>query len=291
MSLDQFINLLAMLTLMQMMVTIGLDVTPNQLLASARDWRTVLRALLANYVLVPAAAVGLLMGFKASPLVAVGFMIAAVCPGAPYGPPFTALAKGDQVKAVGLMVILAGSSALVAPILLLLLLPLVAGNEPVSVNAGKMVGTLALTQFLPLIAALRLRQKRPLWALAIQPVFKKLCTALNVLLLILILITQMELLSEIRFRGYLGMLLLLTSSIIAGWCVGGPGGKNRKTMSIATAVRNAGVTLAIATSSFPGTAAVTAATAYGLFQTIAVAMIAVAWGRRTTSALTHESPK
>ncbi len=291
MSLDQFINLLAMITLMQMMVTIGLDATPAQLLASARDWRNVLRALLANYVLVPAAATGLLIGFNASPWVAAGFMIAAVCPGAPYGPPFTALAKGDQVQAVGLMVILAGSSALLAPILLLLLLPLVAGDEPMDINIGKMVGALALTQFLPLIVALALRHQRPLWALAIRPASRKLSAALNIFLLGLILIVQMELLAEIRLKGYAGMLLLLTFSLAAGWCVGGPGGRNRKTMSITTAVRNAGVTLAIATSSFPGTAAVTAATAYGLFQTIAVAMLAVAWGRTAASALTHENPK
>jgi hypothetical protein len=39
------------------------------------------------------------------------------------------------------------------------------------------------------------------------------------------------------------------------------------------------VTLVIAVASFPGTPAVTAATAFGLFQTILVALIALAWGR------------
>ena len=51
------------------------------------------------------------------------FLICAVCPGAPYGPPFTGMAKGKVGVAVGLMVILAGSSALVAPLLLHGLLP------------------------------------------------------------------------------------------------------------------------------------------------------------------------
>ncbi len=52
-----------------------------------------MRGLIGSYVLVPLAAVGLLILFHAHPLVAAGFPMAAVCPGAPYGPPFTGLAK------------------------------------------------------------------------------------------------------------------------------------------------------------------------------------------------------
>ena len=50
-------------------------------------------------------------------------------------------------------------------------------------------------------------------------------------------------------------------------------------MAITTAVRNVGVGLVIATSSFPGTPAVTATLAFALFQTILLAMVALAWGR------------
>jgi hypothetical protein len=52
-------------------------------------------------------------------------------------------------------------------------------------------------------------------------------------------------------------------------------------MVMATAVRNVGVALVIATASFPGTKAVAAATAFALFQTLAVALAALAWGRLT----------
>src|SRR5215475_6172448 len=133
MTVDRLVNLLAAVTLFEMMVTIGLGVTVAEITGVARDWRTVARAGLANYVIVPAAAVALLLLFGAAPLVAAGFLIAAVCPGAPYGPPFTGMAKGNVTRAVGLMMVLAGSSALLAPLLLRLLLPLVAGDRPVDV--------------------------------------------------------------------------------------------------------------------------------------------------------------
>ena len=47
----------------------------------------------------------------------------------------------------------------------------------------------------------------------------------------------------------------------------------------ATSVRNVGVSMVIATGSFAGTKAVTAATAFALFQTIVMALVALGWGR------------
>jgi BASS family bile acid:Na+ symporter len=279
MNINQWINLLATVTLMEMMLTIGLGVTIAQLLAVGRNWRVVLRAMLANYVVVPAAAIGLLLLFKATPMVAAGFVIAAVCPGAPYGPPFTSLAKGNVITAVGLMVILAGSSAIVAPLLLRLLLPLVAGGQELQVNAVKMVMTLAVSQFLPLCAGLFVCQKRPALAAKLKKPAGRLCTLLNLALLGIILSVQFRMLAQIRLAGYVGMLSLVTLALLAGWIFGESSSSNRKTMAVTTAVRNVGVALVIASSSFAGTAAVTAATAYGLFQTVAIALLALGWGR------------
>ncbi|MBA2117686.1 prepilin peptidase [Bremerella alba] len=43
--------------------------------------------------------------FQPHPMVAAGFLLFSVCPGAPYGPPFTAIAKVDTLVSVGLMVV------------------------------------------------------------------------------------------------------------------------------------------------------------------------------------------
>jgi ACR3 family arsenite efflux pump ArsB len=158
MSIDRLINLGVTLTLIELMVTIGLGVTFAQVAHVARNGRLVAQATLANYIFAPAAAVALMMVFHPHPMVAAGFLMAAVCPGAPYGPPFTAMAKGNEPVAVGLMVILAASSAIVAPLLLFLLLPLVAGSEDLRVNAAKIVTNLLVCQLLPLCIGLLLRQ-------------------------------------------------------------------------------------------------------------------------------------
>lgn len=282
MTVDRLINILAAITLIEMMVTIGLGVTLSDVLRVVRSWGLVVRAVLANYLLVPAAAVGLLLLFHANPMVAAGFLVVAVCPGAPYGPPLTAMAKGNVPVSVGLMVVLAGSSAIFAPLILQFLLPLMAGDTPLRISVGKMVGTLLAVQLLPLCVGLLVRQKRPALADRLRKPAQVLSLALNFLTLAVILIVQFRMLTETRLISYVGMLFLLIATIVAGGVAGGRSSENRKAMVITTSVRNVGVSLVIVTGSFPGTAAITAATVYALFQTIVMVLVALVWGRITT---------
>ena len=59
------------------------------------------------------------------------------CPGAPHGPPFTAIAKGNAAVSVGLMVILAAASSIVASMLLHVLLPLMSGERTAKSQCGQ----------------------------------------------------------------------------------------------------------------------------------------------------------
>jgi len=279
MSIDKLINVMATLTLLEMMVMIGLGVSLSQITNVAENFRLVIRALIGSYVLVPLAAVGLLLAFHTHPLVAAGFLMAAVCPGAPYGPPFTGLAKGNVPVAVGLMVILAGLSALMAPLLLQFLLPIVASHETLKTDVLKMVGTLLISQFLPLCIGLAIRQKRPALAQRMEGPAKKLSTLLNLLLVAVILTAQFHMLESISARGFFGMFLLVVATFVIGWVVGGADVPTRRAVTAATSIRNVGVSLVLVTGSFPGTPAVSAATAYALFQTILLALIFLGWGK------------
>jgi BASS family bile acid:Na+ symporter len=276
---DKLINVLVTITLIEMMVAIGLSVTFVDLLGVARNWCLVARAALANYVCVPAVTVGLLLLFDAHPMVAAGFLILAVSPGAPYGPPFTAIAKGNVAIAVGLMTILAGSSAIIAPMLLHYLLLLVSGSNQLRVDATRIAGTLLVTQLLPLCAGVAVRQRRPALADRLQKPANLVSKVLNLVMVGLILVAQFHLLAEIRPRGFVGMLVLLIASWAAGWLLGGPETGSRKATTLTTSLRNVGVGLVIATGSFPGTPAVTAALAYGLFEILGSLLLALWWGR------------
>lgn len=276
MSVDRLVNLLATVALMGLMLTIGVGVTFSQLATITSDWRGILRALVANYLLVPVAAVVLVWLFDPSPLVAAGVMVVAVCPGAPYAPPFTATARGDVLLAVALMVLLTASSAVAAPVLLGILVPMVSGSGASGVDTVAVLKALAIAQFLPLCAGLATASYAPTIAARLKPGLERASLVLNVALIGTILVVQFPMLAEVRFRGYVGMVLLLAVSALAGWMVGGPGGTRRRTFAITTAVRNVGVGLMIATTAFPGTPAVTFTTAYGVVQTVVIGMVVLA---------------
>lgn len=282
MTTDQLVSIVVTIALIELMVTVGLGVRLADVLGVIRNRRLVLQAALANYVCVPTVTVGLLLLFHAEPMIAAGFLITAACPGAPFGPPFTALAKGNLADAVGLMVLLAASSAVLAPLLLRFLLPPMTSDNTLNVNAVKMVLTLLVVQIVPLAAGLALRELRPNLADKLLKPAKLLSPLLNLAVIGLILAVHFRTVLAVRPRGYVGMLALVIALLASGWLLGMPGSDRRKAMAITTAVRNVGLGLVIAASSFPDSPAVTATLVFGLFQTVAVALISVAWGRRSS---------
>jgi bile acid:Na+ symporter, BASS family len=279
MSLDRLTNILVTITLIEMMVLIGLRASFAELLQTIRDWRLLARAAAANYLLVPAVAVALLLAFGANPMVAVGFLVLAACPGAPFGPPFAGLARANVPLAVGLMVILTSSSALVSPLLLQVLLPWVAGGEAPHIDLLGIVRALLVTQLLPLLLGLALRHWRPRLAERLLKPFELISKMLNLSVVVLILASQFPMLMEIRLRGFAGMLMLLAATLIIGWLAGGAGSENRRTMALTTALRNVGVGLVIVTGNFAGTPAVSAALAYGIVEVFGSLLVALCWGR------------
>jgi len=273
------IALLNVAALFTMMLSMGMQVRFEAVLASARRTRLLMFGLLANYVLVPAATVGLLFLFQANPLVSVGFLILGVCPGAPLGPPITAVAKGDVPWAVGMMLILSGLSAFLSPALLRMLVTWIAPAGDLQINYLAIVRTLLLIQMLPLALGLWIHHAAPGLT---EGIIKPVGFLANVLLLALIgliVAVQYQTLAAIRLRGWTGMSLLLLASLAIGWLCGGPDLATRKAMALTTAIRNAAVALVIVTSNYADTPAVTAVVAYSLISTIGALSLALLFGK------------
>jgi bile acid:Na+ symporter, BASS family len=251
-------------SLVTMMLSMGLRVTGGELLASARPARRLVLGLVANFVLLPAVTVGLLYVFHAGPMIAVGFLILASCPGAPVGPPITAIARGDVPWSLGMMLILAALSTLLTPALLSVLLPWVAPATDLRVDYGGIIRILLITQLLPLALGLGFRRVRPRWAGRLERPVGLLANVLLLALVGAIVVTQFGMLAAIRPRGWFGMGLLLAAGLGLGWACGGPRNASRRALAVTTATRNVALGLVIVGSNFAGTPAVTAVVAFGL---------------------------
>jgi bile acid:Na+ symporter, BASS family len=270
------IKLLNVVALAAIMLAIGLSVRFEQVAASLRRTRLVVLGVVANFVLVPLVTVALLHCFQAQPLVSAGFLILAVCPGAPVGPSFTSFAKGNVSIATGAMVALAGLSAVLAPTLLTVLLRWIVPASELTFDYLGIVKILLVTQLLPLGVGLAAHEWLPKLADRIARPLALLANNLLLALVGLILSAQYETLLAIRWLAWLGMLILLLASLIIGWCCGGSNRGARRALAVTTGVRNTAVGLAIATTIFAGTPAVTAVVAYALvaiFGTLAFAVV------------------
>jgi bile acid:Na+ symporter, BASS family len=215
-------------------------------------------------------------------MAAAGILILAVCPGAPYAPPLTALARGGTATSVGLMVILAGSSVVIAPLLLFFLLPPTTGGAGLHVEPLRLLGAIMATQLLPLCCGLAVNHWRPDWAARWLAPATAIGKVLNTATLAVMLISQFPRLLDIKPGGILAMLILLGVSLGAGWSAGGRRDQDRRALALTTTIRNVGLGLVIASSTFAGTSAVATVMIYGLLQLLGSFLLAL-WWRRTPS--------
>src|SRR5262249_46841481 len=110
------------------MLALGFSLTVAQIVNPLRDLNLVIRALLANFVLVPVAAYALKTFLPIGESYGIGLMLLATAAGAPFLPKLVQLARGDVALGVGLMVLLMIVTVAYIPIVLPLVLPGVSIN-------------------------------------------------------------------------------------------------------------------------------------------------------------------
>jgi BASS family bile acid:Na+ symporter len=261
---DLFFPLLVTVTLAEMMFAMGLKLSFTQLAEPIRSNRwLVYRSVLANYILVPALTLLVIWVFQADPLVAAGLLILGVSPAAPYGPPFTVIARGNLALSTALMVILAASSALLAPLLLQLLLPLISvGDLTIRIDPLKLTGTLFVIQLLPLCLGLAIGQWKPALSARLQKPATLVSKILNLLMITAIAMAQFKVIMGTGLKELILMMILVAGGILVGWLLGWPGRQNRVTSSVIAGMRNMSLSMGIAATSFPGSPVMTTILAY-----------------------------
>jgi BASS family bile acid:Na+ symporter len=281
---DLIVNLLNLIALFGLMTATGMQVKFSDLAEAAKEKRSVILGLIANYVVVLLLTIGLLLACQTDPMVSAGFLVLAVCPGAPVAPPLTELARAKVIVSVGLMLVLAASSAVLSPILLVLAYSWMYPGSILNIDYFSIVKVLLIAQLIPLIAGIAINQWAPkVSAVVAKPIggFAKL---LFIAVLVLAVIGQYRAFGQVHLRGWAAMLLLLVASLAAGWFCGSKGISGRKALALTTATRNGGVGLVIVLSNFAGTPAVAAVVVYTVVSVLGCAVLAAIWRRSALQA-------
>src|SRR5215468_2515174 len=236
----------AMLTfVLSSMLSMGLSLTVAEILAPLRNYRLIALALLANFVLMPFAALGIARLLRLDEPLGIALLLLGTASGAPFLPLLARISKGNLAFSVGLMVLLMVVTVGYMPLVLPLLL------EGVSVDPMKIGRSLVFLMMLPLAIGLLVKARLSGLATKAQPSLGRLSLLSLVLLIVLLLITNMQnVLSLYGTRGVLASILFIAAGSAIGWVLGGPQSDSRGVMALGTAQRNIAAALVVGGQNF-----------------------------------------
>lgn len=242
---------LALIFVVSTMLSVGLQLNLGDISTSLNDRRWLVRALLANFVLLPglAFAVANLLQLDA-PLTA-GLLILATAPGGPVLIKLVTLAKADTALAVGLLLVLLVASVFTQPLILPLLL------ENVQISSQAIALTLILSVLLPLLSGLGLKARRPDLAEQLyHPVHKVSNLSSLLTLIVLPAAYWQELVAISGGLAFPAAALFLLLAAAGGWLLGGPNAGPRRVLSLNCIQPNLSAAVVIASQNFSDPAVV-----------------------------------
>lgn len=266
------------------MVELGLTITLGQVMAPLKNMQLVARSIMANFLVVPLLAVGVAKAMRLEEPFAVGLLLLALAPGAPFIPKVVQVARGNRAFATGLMVLLMVGTAIDLPLLLPRML------VGVEIDAWQIERSLFLLMLLPLFIGLAVHAKfrsLPAWLLSSLGLIANV-SGLVVLVLIMVFNSQ----SVLKLFGtgaiFAGLVFVVLSALV-GWLFGGSDRAIRDALGVGTGLRNVGAALLIGAKNFsdPRVNVMVIVTALvGLFVLLPTA---IALGRRAKATMSLES--
>lgn len=215
------------------MISAGLSFTVRDLVAPLREPDRVIRAVVANFVLVPLLAAGLARVLALGPPEATGLVLLGAAAGAPFVIKLIAIAAGDLALGTSLLVLLVPLTVIAMPLIVPLLAPQVAASP------AAIAPPIALTLILPLALGLVVSQYAPRPRRWLQALARPLSTtALVALLASTLALNVRELVDIVASRTIIAILALLAGSFLIGFAVASPRRERRIVLAFGTAQRN-----------------------------------------------------
>ncbi len=268
------VKYLVMVSVMFLMLGVGMRTAFGEVISVARQYRLVMRGVLANFLVVPLLFYVALNLLPFSPDVVIGVLIMAAVPIAPMVPPFVGMAKGDVPYAVGLMTIVALLCVPLTPLILILCLPVSEGGLDLDILA--IIQTLLTAQLIPIGVGMAINHLSQRWTeklLKIVPTIGQVGLVISVALIVAV---QGKLIIGLGVMPNLAALLFTILCLVVGiLMMKGETAERKRSLGIATTIRNVALGLLIVNSNYPGTSAVAIVLVFAVFSMV----VALAYGK------------
>jgi BASS family bile acid:Na+ symporter len=272
------VKLATIFVLVSLMLNAGLQSNRDHLLAVLRDYSLIGRALLANFIIVPILGVLAVRLFGLNDEIATGLLFMAIAPGVPFVVQAGGRAKGGSLGfAIALAFIMPALSVITFPITAQLVLPPAAAAH---LTVAHSLISLILFQLLPLLVGMIISDRAPRSAEKLAKLFGIVFLVSVIALIVLLAATIGKSVASVYgSRGMLADATVVILSIVTGWLLGGPKLEFRRTLGIATALRNIGLCAFIAEAKFAGTLVPAAVITYLLVQFVLATIAGIAFRR------------
>jgi predicted Na+-dependent transporter len=205
------------------MLSVGLGYTVRQILEPLREPVAVIRAVVANFVMVPLLAVVITRLVPLSPGLEIGLILLGCAAGAPFVLKLTQAAKGDLALSATLLVLLVPISVVFMPFAVPWLAP------QAHVRAGPIASELMWTLIAPLVIGLLVKAKRSRAAQRLRPITSKTSTIALIVLFVTTCALHLTTILALGLRPILAALLLIVGSYAIGYALARPG-RGRRTV-------------------------------------------------------------
>jgi predicted Na+-dependent transporter len=251
MSLHEFVialpSWLVFLFVLVNMFGLGLSLTVSEILTPLKSPSIVIKALVLNFILIPAIAYGLARVLQLEHSREIMFILLACSAGDPFTTKLTQAAKGDKAFSLAIMAMLSVGTIIFMPIALPLLLP------GVTVSPIEIIKPLVVLILLPLIIGLMLKVKWSSFASKWAPRLDRLSSVIVVTAVGLFAIEHIsDIITSFGTHTLGACILLVLIGFALGYLFGGSNQLHKGDLAINTAYRGASAALAVGIKNFPG---------------------------------------
>lgn len=277
------------LSLALIMMGMGMSLVGDDFRRVLRFPRAVGTGLLGQLVLLPLLAFALVWAFGVPPLLAVGFMIIAACPGGVTSNLFSHLARGDVALSVTLTAVASVVTVFSIPLVVnAAMLAFGQAGAAFSLPVGKTIVQVAMITVLPIAIGMFIRARAAGFARRTEGAVKVLSVLFLALLIVLIVIKEKTMIADnILSLGPL-VLGLNVATMVLGYGIARLAGLDeRQVVStlIEVGIQNGTLAIVIATALLHSPAMAIPAVIYSLLMFVTAGLVVVYRARRARGAL------
>ena len=225
------------------MLSMGLILRPTTVIASLKDGKTLAMALLVNFVISPALAIGLSRVIPLQPAHAIGLLILGSAAGAPLLPKLAELSGGSPAYSVALMLLLMLASIVLMPLALPSLVP------GIEVDAWRIAKPLLM--LMPLALGFALGRAGGSWVARLSSFAERVSNLAFVMFVVLIVGINFKTIAGTFGSFAIGTYALYVLGMVGtGYLLGGADKSTKGVFALGAGNRNIAAALVVAGASF-----------------------------------------